>query len=360
MFAIQRNPSELLPEHLDSYLAHGWYRMGQAIFTTHFLTFNGDFFSALWLRLPLEGHTFKKRTARLIRQNRARFRCEFHPASIDAEKEHLYQLYREDFPAQLANSLNQSLLNGGKGNIFQTHEFRVYDGDKLIALSYFDLGANSSASILGIYHPEYKKESLGFFTMVMEIVYSMEKGLRYYYPGYVVPGYPRFDYKLRIGKVEYLSLAKGTWFPYDNLSPDEIPLQRMKNKLAGVSEDLRKASIPHRMFHYPLFEANLMDFWPGSFFDYPIMLCAMSPTPGLNYYIIVFDPRTAQYQLMTCSDYAAIDISIDLEKDFGAQETAYFNDLLEVEEVLVTTSDPEILVQKMIGVFKDQRGGNLD
>lgn len=351
MFASQRNPTELLPEHLDAYLAHGWYRMGQGIFTTHFLTFQGDFFSALWLRLPLEGYTFKKRTARLIRQNLARFRCEFHPASIDEEKEALYQLYREDFPAPLSNSLSQSLLNGQNKNIFQTLEFRVYDGQKLVALSYFDLGVNSSASILGIYHPGYKKDSLGFFTMLMEIVYSMERGLHYFYPGYVAPGYPRFDYKLRIGEIEYLSMDKGTWKPYHTLDPSEVPLQKMKDKLRELINTLNEAGIPTHLYYYTLFESNLLGFWPSAFLDYPVIAMVENSTPSMQHYVLVFDPRANQFHLLECTDLSS-DTGIVLRKKPNSPHTdmAYFNELLEVKELIGSSSDFETIVSKIRGI----------
>ena len=34
-------PDHLAPSELDQYLAKGWYRMGTAVFTTHFLTIFG-------------------------------------------------------------------------------------------------------------------------------------------------------------------------------------------------------------------------------------------------------------------------------------------------------------------------------
>ena len=68
-----------------------------------------------------------------------------------------------------------------------------------------------------MYDPEYDRYSLGFYTMLLEIEYCMELGLKFYYPGYVVPGYSRFDYKLRIGDVDYFDLYSKEWLPFSAL-----------------------------------------------------------------------------------------------------------------------------------------------
>ncbi|MBA4056534.1 MAG: arginyl-tRNA--protein arginylyltransferase, partial [Marivirga sp.] len=53
MFAQVHSPEKLLPRELDAYLEQGWFRMGQTIFTTNFLNFKNEFYSALWLRIML-------------------------------------------------------------------------------------------------------------------------------------------------------------------------------------------------------------------------------------------------------------------------------------------------------------------
>jgi arginine-tRNA-protein transferase len=51
MFAELENPLFIDPHELDQYLADGWFRMGQSVFTTNFLKFNHVFYSALGLEL---------------------------------------------------------------------------------------------------------------------------------------------------------------------------------------------------------------------------------------------------------------------------------------------------------------------
>lgn len=205
MLTERHYPLYLTHYELDDYLARGWYRMNQMIFTCHFIYFNEGIYSPVWIRLPLHNFSFKKRLKKIIRRNKQLFRIESRPASITAEKERLYQLYRMNFNGQLASSLRDAMLDNTNINIYDTHEICIYHEDQLVALSFFDKGAKAIASIKGIFHPAFAKYSLGFFTMLMEIEWARDNGKLFYYPGYVIPGRPRFDYKLRIGDVEYFN-----------------------------------------------------------------------------------------------------------------------------------------------------------
>ena len=84
--------------------------------------------------------------------------------------------------------LSQFFYNNSIKSIFDTYEVAVYDGSKLIGLSYFDFGQKSVASLLSVYDvtDEYKKYSLGVYTMLLEVVYAQEQDKTYYYPGYVL------------------------------------------------------------------------------------------------------------------------------------------------------------------------------
>ncbi|MBK6947605.1 MAG: arginine-tRNA-protein transferase [Haliscomenobacter sp.] len=339
MFASKNYPEGLNAEALDTYLANGWYRMGQAIFTTHFLCFGTEFYSAIWIRLPLETHRFSKSISKILRKNLAQFRCEFRPARLDAEKEKLYRIYREHFSGMLAPSLDEALMEGEAQNIYDTVEFAVYDGSELVAVSFFDLGSESVSSIMGIYHPEYRKYSLGLFTMLMEIVYAQKNNYRFFYPGYIIPGYPRFDYKLRIGEVEYLDLRGNEWLPFRNLPEEEIPMSKMKIRLKSLSAELKARGTEHFIYYYPLFEANLFGFWRVPFFDYPILLYLKGHGSGSSHYLVIFDPRTSLYQLLICSNFDEVQFFFRDAFLTDMTNDQFFLDLILIDQVLETATD---------------------
>lgn len=302
MFAEKNLPQKLSPDELDRYLESGWYRTGQTLFTTHFLMFGyKKFYSAIWVRLPLPGFSFSKSNRKLLHKNSSRFRCTIREANPGPEAEALYQLYCANFPARLPPTLEESLLDGSERNIFRTMEFLAYDGDQLVAASYFDLGKVSLSSILGIFHPDYARYSLGYFTMLMEIVYGLDNGFQYFYPGYVVPGYSRFDYKLRIGPVQYFDIQARDWLPYSQLSLDQTPFSKIHRNMQGLSALLLQAGIPNELRFNGLFQLNLLN--DVQHLDYPLYL-HLNPDDSdsliATQEVIVFDPRTNEFQHLAC------------------------------------------------------------
>ncbi len=210
--------SELSPAQLDGFLAFGWFRIQQTIFTTDALQFYGETYQPVWLRIKLdELHTDKQ--YRLLMKKNARFRKEIVSACITPEHEELFEKYRTCVPFEAAPNL-QWLLNGeSSSNIYNTQVINLYDGDTLIAAGFFDLGKNSAAGIVSYFHPDYKKFSLGRYMIFEKNFYCKRKGFQYFYPGYFVPGYPAFDYKLDIGKgaLEYFNVYTKTWLKLPEL-----------------------------------------------------------------------------------------------------------------------------------------------
>lgn len=341
MFAEKHYPENLLPDELDTYLEKGWYRMGQTIFTTHFLCFGEQFYSAIWVRLPLTQYQFRKGLRKLIQRNEFNFKVVFGKATLSREKERLYNRYRLAFPGVLASSLKEALLDGEESNIYDTREVMVYHNNQLIACSFFDIGSRSAASIIGMYDPDYHKYSLGFFTMLMEIRYCIENNIPYYYPGYVVPGYPRFDYKLRIGEVEYYDLHTDAWIPISGLMASDIPLAKMHQQLSILQKGLEATGVSSKLLHYPLFEANLFSFWRAQYFDYPILLHCYPETTGNFFLIITYDIREQAYLLLKCSLFEDIQMLLNESYLMSLDQTKYFAELLVVDQRLWQSASVE-------------------
>lgn len=338
MFADKHYPSEAMaPEALDSYLAKGWYRMGQTIFTTHFLCFQQHFYSAIWVRLELPDYQFRKSIRKLMRRNERQFHHVFRPGKIDRDKERLYQRYRRSFAGMLAPSLKDSLLDGDEKNIYNTLEVCIYEGDRLVAFSFFDLGKNSAASILGVYDPDYDRHSLGFYTMLLEVQHCMDLKLAYYYPGYVVPGYSRFDYKLRIGDVDYYDLRTNNWLPFSELPAEEIPVTRMEQELQNLKRIFRQHNIACQLKFYPLFESNLFGFWQAPYFDYPILLHCF-PQPSASRFIMgVFDVRHLSFHLLQCSLLEDFQFFFNESYIKSFDKRRFFTELLVINRHIKTT-----------------------
>ena len=337
MFAEVHNPTDLDSEALDLYLARGWFRMGQTIFTTNFLSFKHQLYSAVWLRILLEEFHIDHTQQKLNKLN-SKFRTEIQPASMNAEKEILFEKYKESISFEASASLNHLLYGEESYNIYNTYEINIYDSDVLIATGFFDLGKKSAAGISSFYDPDYKKHSLGKYLIYLKISYCKEQGLEYFYPGYFVPGYPLFDYKLEIGKssLQYLSLTAQQWHSIAAFSISSTPFQIMCDRLKALQNLMRQKNVKSDFFSYEFYNANLIPALKQyKLFDYPVFLyCFDSVKDTLNP-IVVYDLVDQKYQLIQC-------ISFFENSDFPVlQEGHYALHLLKISQILYSTSSSE-------------------
>lgn len=352
MITEREYPNIIPPHILDDYLARGWYRMGQSIFTCHFLWFSDQLYSAIWLRLDLTTFSFNKRQRKLINRNEKVFRYEYGPLKLTTKKNRLYQRYRISFKGRIAITLRDSLQDGTDFNIYNTHEVRVYDGDKLIAFSFFDLGENSISSISGVYDPDYQSHSLGFYTMLLEMKYGLKKGYKYYYPGYIVPGYPRFDYKQKIGLIEYYNPINGEWKNYDKVNPPSTPLSTIHQRIDAIQAFFQTQEIAQQKCIYPLFEANLFGFWKAAYLEQPVFLWCYPEKINTNYLIVIYNLKSHNYQLLQCTQFDDLPFYIN---DINTKEEEHLNkftELLIIEKVLAKSDDMTVIRDAAI-LFKE-------
>ncbi|MBF9223922.1 GNAT family N-acetyltransferase [Hymenobacter sp. BT662] len=200
---------------LDFYLAQGYYRMQQELFTCHFVPFGGRLYTAHWLRLALRRISWGPEQRALLRRN-SRFSATVRAFRITEEYEELYARYRASITFDAAPTIEAVLLGGETHNVFNTQVTELRDGDRLIAAGIFDRGERSLAGILNFYDPNYRKHSLGKYLLLLKTDHARHLGLDYYYPGYLVYGYPKFDYKLFAcpAATEVFDNVRGLWQPF--------------------------------------------------------------------------------------------------------------------------------------------------
>jgi leucyl-tRNA---protein transferase len=212
-------PDALLGGHLDAYLKIGWFRTGQAMHTTNHIYFNGIMYNAIWLRHDLQSWTGGKTFAKLKARNK-HLQVVLQKATVTLAQENLYRTYLQAMPFNGSPSL-QDLLYGFTNvegsNIFNTYQLCIYDNSKLVGCTYFDIGVKSAEGISSFYDPAYKANSLGKYLIYLQIEVCKFNQLTYYYPGYFVPGYAPFDYKLSINNtvLEFYDVTNDAWLPIE-------------------------------------------------------------------------------------------------------------------------------------------------
>jgi leucyl-tRNA---protein transferase len=343
MFAQVKCPEILTPEELDRYLEHGWFRMGQTIFTTNFLNFKSSFYSAVWLRVGLEKYVPDSREEKLRKRNTS-FKIEVKKASVTKEKEILYATYRKTLSFEPSASLHTLLFGKTNYNIYTTYEVTVYDDTKLIACGFFDIGKSAAAGISSFYDPAYKKYSLGRYLIYLKMDYCKKLGLQFFYPGYFVPGYSLFDYKLEIGRSElqYFEMISRTWRSIDQFTREQGPLEIMDSKLKGLQKAFSEFKIETRLFKYEFFDANLIPELDGiELFDFPIFVICFSEM-WENLYPIVFDVRDQRYHWTKCR-------SVWTSNANNATDEIYSSQVLKFEEDIVSSESAEEMIQSLSG-----------
>jgi arginyl-tRNA--protein-N-Asp/Glu arginylyltransferase len=339
MYAQVHCPQSLAPEEVDHYLQSGWFRMGQTIFTTNFLNFKDQYYSAIWLRLKLKDFLQDGTQKKLAKRN-SNFRIEIQQAVITPEKEGLFAKYKDVVSFNASASLHTLLYGKAIHDIYDTWEINIYDGSRLIASGFFDLGGNSAAGISCFYDPDYKKYSLGKYLIYLKISYCKQLDLEYFYPGYFVPGYSFFDYKVTIGTnaLQYLQLRSQQWQPFDTFSSNDIPLDIMLSKLKVLQALLAQSGVVTRLFKYEYFEANLFpDLQGEDLFDFPVFLCSTETTSSIINPIIVYDVRDQRYYLLKC-------VSLWSPNSLGDHSESYSAHLLKMDTILFSSNTPEEIV----------------
>jgi arginine-tRNA-protein transferase len=199
------------------------------------------------------------------------------------------------------------------------------------------LGKNSAAGITSFYDPAYRKNSLGKFIIYQKIKYCVAARLKYFYPGYFVPGYPRFDYKLKIQNhaLEFLELASGQWREIGQFDERRVPLDCMQEKLKCLHETFTNSNIKGEIFYYDYFDANLVHSLSHlELFDFPIFLATIHDTStNVLESIIYFDVRDNQYHLATVETMWSSGAD-------GVVNNHYSAHLLKVASEVFTSGDP--------------------
>lgn len=218
MFYYDRlTPESITGPQLDGWLALGGYRMHQDVFTTSHVDL-GEIYRVYWLRFDVRT-LHPHRSHRRLRQRNSRFSFSIKPFSGIGDHHHsLHQKYRDSIDFDGAPTIAECLFgeNPNQANHFQTQCLSVYDKDALIAGGYFDTGHTSAASILHFYDPDYRRYSLGKFLILLTVDYLKATGFQWYYPGYVVQGCPKMNYKLFLGQEQahYFDPDGRRWKPF--------------------------------------------------------------------------------------------------------------------------------------------------
>ena len=339
-------PYALSPSRLDRYLASGWFRNSTLLFRSRVLCLDGEMLDVVNIRLPLKGYTFPANMQKIYRRTQKGFRTVIGPAVLDKRKNQLYHAYKQRFRGFIYPNLKQFLHSEGLHSVFDTWQVEVYDGDRLAAFSFFDIGQNSISSIIGVYDLAYSRHSMGMYTMLAELDYGLQQGMRYYYPGFVFNRPSQFDYKLRLGEFQVYDWKKYTWVKRNRLNGDAFAGKLIMEKILALEDAFRKAHIPFSKKLYPYFSLGYIENRVEPFVKSPILLVLPGPDPE-QLIIAEYMLEDGSYLLSKAECCPSFDYMLEQQVRMGASppHQRELNRVFKYTELLAVAVHPEQMAE---------------
>jgi leucyl-tRNA---protein transferase len=201
------------PQQLDALLASGWRHFGEQFFRYNINFYNGEMRRVLPLRIRPANFEISKSQRRVLKKNQD-LRIVFRPIEITPEKEDLFERHKQRFDHAVPDSLYDFLSFEPANVPCEALEVAVYKDKKLLAASFFDVGATAVSAVYAMFDPTEISRSLGIFTMLLTIKHASKNGKTFYYPGYAYEGNSFYDYKKRFSALEEFDW-NGNWKKFE-------------------------------------------------------------------------------------------------------------------------------------------------
>lgn len=290
-------PRGLTAAGLDQQLAAGWRPTGQLVYEMDYIELEAwQLVNLIPTRLRLAGHHWSKRQRKLLRANAEVFEVAIRPAVEDAAKDYVYRLYAWKHPDKTQFWYDYHLRAHTGERFLNTWEVSVSHAGELVAFSFFDLGEKSAYGKMGVYNPAWEAYSLGLYTLLLEVDYCRQLGMDYYYPGYVSPDTPRFDYKHRLGELELWDLRSMGWVSKASMPPAEQDhIGRHRQALEALQQQLTAQSW-HSVAYQYFYSAYRLNEGHDLLLDAPCFLAVQNYYPR-HLLLVTYDLPKAAYRL---------------------------------------------------------------
>jgi arginyl-tRNA--protein-N-Asp/Glu arginylyltransferase len=219
---------DVSPEELDHLLARGWRRFGPAYFRPRCQACS----ECVPLRIPVADFE-ASRSQRRVWRSATGFGLRIGRPQVDERR---LDLYRRWHAMQSASRgwPDEEISPDEYAHQFafphpSVREFAYYDQDRLIAVGIVDETPHALSAVYTYHDPDYRKHSLGTFSVLFQLEVARSLGKEWLYLGYRVRGCPSSEYKARFRPHEIL---RG--WPELNETPDWGDDQRVTSPLLRV------------------------------------------------------------------------------------------------------------------------------
>lgn len=192
------------PAELDHLLSRGWRRFGPAYFRPRCAACS----ECVPLRIPIAGF-LPSRSQRRVWRAASGFGLRIGRPQVDEERLELYRRWH----TMQSNSRgwpDEEISPDEYAHQFafphpSVREFAYYDQDKLIAVGIVDETPSALSAVYTYHDPDYRKFSLGTFSILFQLEVARTMAKEWLYLGYRVLGCPSSEYKAKFQPHEVLS-----------------------------------------------------------------------------------------------------------------------------------------------------------
>ena len=161
------------------------------------------------LRVPVAEFVRSRSLQRVWRKN-ADLVVSVGPPRPSLEKWRLYRRYLEAEHSGAMTGSAEEFARFLYASPVQTEEIVYVLGDEIVGVSIADRGPSSLSSVYMYFDPDYRRRSLGTYSILWEIDYCRRTGIPWYYLGFYVQGAPTMAYKGRFRPCQVLHDQR-TW-----------------------------------------------------------------------------------------------------------------------------------------------------
>lgn len=159
------------------------------------------------IRVAVDGFRPRRDQRRCLAAN-AELAVSWHEHGLDDERRALWRRYQQAIHDDPAEDPPDRFLVGDGGIPGGELHARTADGH-LLGVAVCDLIGDAWSSVYCYWEPAEAARGLGTFLALAEIAEASARGLRWWYPGFLVAGCAKMAYKARFGPAEVL--IDGRW-----------------------------------------------------------------------------------------------------------------------------------------------------
>jgi arginine-tRNA-protein transferase len=195
---------ELGVDEYERLLARGYRRFGAQLFRPEC----PECTQCVSIRVLVQQFDLSATFRRVMRKNEGirivRQRPSVSPAHLDLY--HRYHRFMSEIREWRRDRISraeyvESFVAGGGAFAWQ---WLYYRGDELVGVALMDETASSISLVYFFYDPDWRRESPGTFSFLVQLGYAREAGKLYAYPGYWIPANKSMAYKARFQPFERL------------------------------------------------------------------------------------------------------------------------------------------------------------